>query len=49
MLTRSDWSRACRLARTGGCLTATLPNLVVAYRTANPRFPFEAIQGLALE
>lgn len=49
MLTRDEWHRACRMARTGGALTVTLPNLKAAYQTVTGRYPFEAIQGLALE
>jgi hypothetical protein len=49
MLTRSEWQRACRLARNGGSLKATLSNLRAAYMIVAERYPHAAIQALALE
>lgn len=49
MLSRTEWSRACRMARTGGALAATLPNLKAARLIVDQRYPHAAIQALALE
>lgn len=34
---RREWQRACAIARTGGTLRPTLPNLVAAYRIVHER------------
>lgn len=36
MVNRADWLRALALARRGGRIRATLPNLVVAYHSLPP-------------
>lgn len=36
-MNRADWLRACALARRGGKISTTLPNLVAAYRIAELR------------
>lgn len=48
-MSRADWSRACRVARSGGCLPATLPNLRAAYLIVNERWPHAEINRLAVE
>ncbi len=51
MKPRQEWARACRIAREGGSLRPTLPNLVAAKRIVDERNgkSLALIQQLAFE
>lgn len=48
---RQEWLRACRIAREGGTIRPTLPNLVAAWRIVHERNRpmFEQLARLAIE
>jgi len=39
---RSDWLRACSVARRGGTIRPALANLIAAYRAVNDRVDWRA-------
>jgi hypothetical protein len=39
-MSRGDWLSACAVARQGGRIRSTLPNLAAAYRTVRQRWRF---------